>query len=391
MTAWMLWAVAITALLGAAAHLLESVLLGRERPGRWVWAVAIIGAIGIQAWALLAENLQPRSVTGGVEARVPAESAASDWWNGIGVRLPSLPEQLDALVGALWLAASLVLLVGLIGGFWRLRRRAKAWPRCQVAGHDVLISENFGPALLGILTPRIVLPQWLSEQGHDAVALVCLHEAEHRKAGDTWLLAGAALLVALLPWNAALWWQLMRLRAAIELDCDRRVIAGGVQTSRYAGLLLNLGADSEQLSVAIPAFVQPPTLLERRLTMLIIGVRRKGPVATLVSVAATALLGMAACEASAPALAPDPSFDVAASRSIQLPSGEELQRIVGGRGAPLILVDGERLDTRDPDLALEGLDRDDVESIEVIKGPAAIELYGADALGGVIRINLKRD
>jgi TonB-dependent SusC/RagA subfamily outer membrane receptor len=260
-----------------------------------------------------------------------------------------------------------------------------------VAGHEVLISENFGPALLGILSPRIVLPEWLAEQGHDAVALVCLHEAEHREARDTWLLAGAAFIVAVLPWNAALWWQLMRLRAAIELDCDKRVVADGVQPARYAGLLLNLGAGSEQLSVAIPAFVQPLTLLERRLTMLINGARRKGPMATLVSIAATVLLSAAACEATAPALGPDASLEVATNRSIQLPSAEEMQRIMGGTGAPLIFVDGERLDGRDPDVALEGLDRDDIESIEVIKGPAATALYGADASGGVIRINLKND
>ena len=125
--------------------------------------------------------------------------------------------------------------------------------------------------------------------------------------------------------------------------------------------------------------------------MLINGVRRQGPIATLGSVAATVLLSVAACEATAPALEPEAALEVAANRSIQLPSPEEIQRNMGGTGVPLIFVDGERIDSRDPDLALEGLDSDDVESIEVIKGPAATALYGADAWGGVIRINLKSD
>jgi len=118
--------------------------------------------------------------------------------------------------------------------------------------------------------------------------------------------------------------------------------------------------------------------------------RRKGPMATLASLAGTVLLSVAACEASAPTLGPEPSFEVAANRSI-LPSAEEMQRIMGRAGAPLIFVDGERIDGRAPDVALEGLDRDDIESIEVIKGPAATALYGADASDGVIRINLKHD
>jgi hypothetical protein len=173
----------------------------------------------------------------------------------------------------------------------------------------------------------------------------------------------------------------MRLRAAIELDCDNRVVADGVPLSRYARLLLDLGAGSEQLSVAIPAFVQPPTLLERRLTMLINGARRQGPMATLFSIAAVVLLSLAACETTAPAFGPEAPSEAATVR-FGLPSaGEE----------PLIFVDGERVDAHDARLVLaeRGLTRDDVESIEVLRGSAATDLYGADASGGAIRINLK--
>ena len=51
--------------------------------------------------------------------------------------------------------------------------------------------------------------------------MACVHEAEHRAARDTWLLFVGALLVVLTPWNAALWWQISRLRAAVELDWYR--------------------------------------------------------------------------------------------------------------------------------------------------------------------------
>ncbi|HET9949050.1 MAG TPA: TonB-dependent receptor plug domain-containing protein, partial [Longimicrobiales bacterium] len=63
----------------------------------------------------------------------------------------------------------------------------------------------------------------------------------------------------------------------------------------------------------------------------------------------------------------------------------------GGDGAPLIFVDGERCDMAELREALESLDADAVSSIEVIKGAAAAELYGAEAANGVIHVNLKHD
>ena len=65
---------------------------------------------------------------------------------------------------------------------------------------------------------------------------------------------------------------------------------------------------------------------------------------------------------------------------------------------PLVFVDGVRMIDGQANLGLNGqvLDRmndlnpDDIESIEVVKGPAAATLYGADASTGVIQIITKR-
>ena len=35
------------------------------------------------------------------------------------------------------------------------------------------------------------------------------------------------MAVVLMPWNLPLWWQWRRLRFAIEVDCDARVLASG--------------------------------------------------------------------------------------------------------------------------------------------------------------------
>ena len=63
-----------------------------------------------------------------------------------------------------------------------------------------------------------------------------------------------------------------------------------------------------------------------------------------------------------------------------------LRGAVPGSGEPLIFVDGVRVVGR---AVLEELSPDRVERIEVIKGPAAVGLYGSEAATGVIQIFMK--
>jgi TonB-linked SusC/RagA family outer membrane protein len=70
------------------------------------------------------------------------------------------------------------------------------------------------------------------------------------------------------------------------------------------------------------------------------------------------------------------------------------------RNRPLVFVDGVRVDNSPdagPDIAdgsqasvLNDFNPDDIESIEIIKGPAAASLYGTEASAGVIQIITKR-
>lgn len=65
---------------------------------------------------------------------------------------------------------------------------------------------------------------------------------------------------------------------------------------------------------------------------------------------------------------------------------------------PLIYVDGIRVDNRQSGLGaggqeasrLDDFNPEDIESIEIVKGPAAATLYGTEAANGVIRITTKR-
>jgi TonB-dependent starch-binding outer membrane protein SusC len=66
---------------------------------------------------------------------------------------------------------------------------------------------------------------------------------------------------------------------------------------------------------------------------------------------------------------------------------------------PLVIIDGVLMDSRQNQLfgvggqaasRLNDLNPADIESIEIVKGPAASTLYGADASAGVIQIRTKR-
>lgn len=64
---------------------------------------------------------------------------------------------------------------------------------------------------------------------------------------------------------------------------------------------------------------------------------------------------------------------------------------------PLVYVDGIRVDTKQTAVAagavinpLNDIDPNEIESVEIVKGPAAATLYGADASAGVIQIITKR-
>jgi TonB-dependent starch-binding outer membrane protein SusC len=66
---------------------------------------------------------------------------------------------------------------------------------------------------------------------------------------------------------------------------------------------------------------------------------------------------------------------------------------------PIVIVDGVRVDSRTEQIysaggqatsRLNDINPDDIESIEIVRGPAAATLYGSDASAGVIQIRTKR-
>ena len=69
------------------------------------------------------------------------------------------------------------------------------------------------------------------------------------------MLALAQLALLVMPWNLALWWQIRRLRVAVELDCDARVLRSG-DVRFYGDLLLDVARPRQARLIGVTAFAE---------------------------------------------------------------------------------------------------------------------------------------
>jgi len=261
---WMLYAIAVSALFTVAAHALERVVVARGRPRRMLWVVAttlsvawpaVAGFRRFTALEVLPVTVVPFTITVPAPERiVPA------------ARTPLRGEQIDRALVTLWVALSALLLLRLVGGIATLRRARLGWRREELDGMTVCVSPNVGPAVVGLRSMNVVLPEWILDLDRPLRALVLRHEQEHRDARDPYVLFGAAAAVCLMPWNPVLWFQARRLRLAIELDCDARVLRAHPTPERYGLLMLTI---AQRRSVAptlfAPMLAEPATQIERRI------------------------------------------------------------------------------------------------------------------------------
>jgi len=163
-----------------------------------------------------------------------------------------------------WGLASLVLLVRLVRAARSATEALRSGTTDVVDGAPVVLSEGAGPAVVGWMQPHVLWPRWLSEIDPALQQLILRHEREHCRAHDPrWILA-AECAVVLMPWHPAIWWMRHRLRAAVELDCDARVLAGAHDATRYGRLLMLLAQRQPSLRLA-SMLAEPRSLLSRRI------------------------------------------------------------------------------------------------------------------------------
>ena len=261
--------------------------------------------------AALAVLVPHRTPVGAAVAPLVAQAGRA-----VGRALPAAPAQVlwaTALV-ALWAAGALAF------ALW-LAARQSAFLRglgrlTPIGGEDrVLRAERTeaGPALVGVLRPRIVTPaDFETRYGAGERALILAHERSHLAAGDG-LVNAAACAVQCLGWfNPLVHLGVRALRVDQELACDAAVI-GRFPAARqlYGELLLKTQLAYEVLPLGChwPAKGQHP--LKERIAMLksplpAPGERRAGlAVAALVGLAAASWAWAASGEARHTVTRPD--------------------------------------------------------------------------------------
>jgi hypothetical protein len=219
-TAWIMYAVMVGGLLGAGGLALEKLLRTHGLPSRWIWAGAILLSIGwpLGHWAWTNRPQETPAVALPSLTAVAPPDLAGTLFSVEPIIIEVSPESvlrlLDGPIMAAWALATCVLLLFFFFLFLRTHHFRRQWRRGEVGGQTVLFSDEWGPAVVGIIRPQIVLPRWCRDVDDWALRFILDHELEHVRTGDLRLIILAGVFPILFPWHLPIWWQLARLRTA---------------------------------------------------------------------------------------------------------------------------------------------------------------------------------
>ncbi|MEO8335891.1 MAG: M56 family metallopeptidase [bacterium] len=412
--AWMFASTVVAILFALAATALVRVAaLYRGASLRWIWIAATAASIAI---ALTWLRPKPTSSVAAADAvastetrRVSPTAPSAPTSDAVtastastrhlpDVALPRLPFVLDSTLRTLWFATSAGLFTLLSLTTIRLYAERKQW-RWEILGSTrVLVSKTFGPALIGLGRPEIVVPEWVLALDESSQRAIIAHEEEHRAANDpVLLLAGLAVLV-LMPWNIGLWMSWRGLRRTIELDCDARVIARGIDGSEYAAVLLGAWKSAHGHWLPSAAFAERASGLGSRVEHLMRPEPRRRPMRTIIGTAVATGLVFIACSTPSPqrqassASAPYPLVIVDGVRRPDLPPRFRFtgRVVVESTTTPTfrVMYHGAMVEDTaartlypSPDSGLE---------IQTIDAPASVVHFGDDARYGAVLYYTKK-
>jgi len=364
--AWIVYSVAVGALAAGIAGLLHALRRDSGNALRWIWAGALLVTLGLSAsapWRVdapivrfsLTNATERNSTPVAVLAPTVVERARRIVERVMSVtsipltRLMSTTTRLPARVQRMAFGACITLAVGallwLVTMYLRTLALRRSWTRDAMLGVPVRVAPDAGPAVIGVAPPEIVVPRWLMDRAPHEQQLVLEHEQAHVRARDPLLLLAACVAVALMPWNPALWYMLSRLRLAVELDCDRRVLRAGAPTRSYAQLLIELSAHRSLLSPTVPSFSHSISHLERRLLAMTTRPNRASLSVRLGGALLTAVALLAACESKLPTSAEvqDMTAASATKRAAEVASMDTLQTVYVLDGKTVSKVEAEAI------------------------------------------------
>jgi bla regulator protein blaR1 len=197
MLTWMLYVVLITLLLSGAALAAEyGARLHRAR-SRWIWVLTIVASLVIPTIIASVSIQVPSLLTPTVSRKITAlremtsVQVAPLTWVRQRTGNPAVTHSLNVLLQRSWMAVSVALLAALVLNGAQVLWRKWRWKIATIAGASVYIAPDVGPAVVGLLRPRIVVPTWLTETSPSHQAMVIAHEQAHLAAHDPQVLTVA--------------------------------------------------------------------------------------------------------------------------------------------------------------------------------------------------------
>jgi len=338
MIAWMLFAALVAALAGLAGLAAERGLALFRLPTRGAWAASIATSLALP----LLLPTRPAADDGAGGMMMEAASAAAPGTPLVGGNaVAGGTRGLDPVAPWAWLAASAAVAGVLAAAAWRLARRRRGWTAAVIYGEPVLLSGEVGPAVVGFVRPSIVIPRWTLDWPEPRLRMIVRHEREHVAAADPALLLAALCAAVLVPWSPALWWQLRRLRLAVEVDCDARTLRAGPDPAAYGRLLLEVGSRGRAGAVPLAAFSEPRSFLERRIRAMTLRTPRNRALrlASWTALAATAAVSAAALPAP-PLPAPAPRLAAADTSMPTLLNAAAVRRELAAEYPPMLRAAG---------------------------------------------------
>ncbi len=306
------WGFVVKALLhtlwlgGLIAGGLYFVLRGKIDPvRRYRWCVGSLLAVvfgGIVAWALLQRppRVDPASVAATPAPAVVAAQAGEAVAPAPGVPAAVRPGPITLTprvrwtpwLALVWLAGAAAMLAragSLVVEAENLRRRSRPLESAALLQLieearrklglmrriRVVVTEQLtSPAVLGLLTPVLILPlSVVTTLPMGQLQLILLHELAHIQRGDYLVNLFQLLAESLLFFNPAVWWISRQIRQEREACCDAVAIALAGERLQYAQTLAQVAG---QALAAAPAFGDrrlPSGLKDRIERLLVPGYR----------------------------------------------------------------------------------------------------------------------
>ena len=157
MLSWMLYSIVVSLLMGLAALALERSAQIRQRPARWLWGTCMVASLAIlfipaRVSVQIPETTHADQVTSSEILTRPRTSAIETsrfTLPIIGADQTPLSDGVSRLLDWTWRITSMGLALVILASGAHLSWRRRRWDRGHMAGTDVYVSEDCGPAVVG--------------------------------------------------------------------------------------------------------------------------------------------------------------------------------------------------------------------------------------------------